>query len=367
MALPEISQSSARVRCRDDAGFALAMVVFLLFAVAIAGLTGYQVVSGEATLASGNEDADVALAVANGGLHRYVGERIGEPGPDTYSIGGGSVTVTPQKVARLNDSTELYLLEAVGAVTDPRYPTSPATRTVRQYAYLNTMPVRAVAALITVENTVDFLDDWQVAGNDIAEPGDCVGVQGARFSIHGIAGTGTAGIGATTPVPGNSRVSPDRYQVGGGTAAEVVAAAEVRWPVIKDPDFNVTYIDEMPNFAAIGADSFPVIRMNGDYTLNQAGRGALIVTGFFSQGTNMDWDGIILAGRINNATSLVRTSGARGVLRGVLVAGLDGIQNFGWPDLLVEEFEIFHNPCYVRKANRSLAYLSLIDGSRWDF
>ena len=241
------------------------------------------------------------------------------------------------------------------------------TRTVRQYAYLNTMPVRAVAALITVENTVNFLDDWQVAGNDIAEPGDCVGVQGARFSIHGIAGTGTAGIGTTTPVPGNSRVSPDRYQVGGGTPAEVVAAAEVRWPVIKDPDFNVTYIDEMPNFAAIGADSFPVIRMNGDYTLNQAGRGALIVTGFFSHGGNMDWDGIILAGRINNATSLVRTSGARGVLRGVLVAGLDGIQNFGGPDLLVEEFEIFHNPCYVRKANRSLAYLSLIDGSRWDF
>ena len=80
----------ARVRRRDDAGFALAMVVFLLFAVSIASLTGYQVVSVEARLASGKGDADVALTTANAGLHRYVAERIGEPGPDTYLIGPGS-------------------------------------------------------------------------------------------------------------------------------------------------------------------------------------------------------------------------------------------------------------------------------------
>ena len=77
----------------DAAGFALAMVVFLLFAVAIAGLTGYQIVSVEAALASGNGDANLALTVANGGLHRYVAERIGEAGADTYLIGRGSVTV----------------------------------------------------------------------------------------------------------------------------------------------------------------------------------------------------------------------------------------------------------------------------------
>ena len=65
MELPEISHVSERVRRRD--GFALAMAVFLLFAVAIAGLTGYQVVSVEATLASGNRDAGSALTIANGG------------------------------------------------------------------------------------------------------------------------------------------------------------------------------------------------------------------------------------------------------------------------------------------------------------
>ena len=92
MSLPKISQSSARVLPHDATGFALAMVVFLLFAVSIAGLTGYQVVSVEATLASGNGDSEVALVAANAGLHRYVGDRIGEPAPDSFLIGGGGVS-----------------------------------------------------------------------------------------------------------------------------------------------------------------------------------------------------------------------------------------------------------------------------------
>ena len=89
MSLPKNSHSSACVPPHDASGFALAMVVFLLFAVAIAGLTGYQVVSVEATLASGNGDSDVALITANAGLHRYVGDRIGEPAADSFLIGGG--------------------------------------------------------------------------------------------------------------------------------------------------------------------------------------------------------------------------------------------------------------------------------------
>ena len=248
----------------------------------------------------------------------------------------GFTPVTPQKVASLNDSTELYLLEAVGTVTDPRYPTSPATRTVRQYAYLNTMPLRAVAALITMENRVDLFEPFQVAGNDIPETGACDGVSGARFSIHGIAGTGTAGNGSSSSGPGEDTVSPDRYQVG-ATSAEVAAAAEVRWHVIKDPNFNVTYIDEMPNFAAIGADSFPVIRMSDNYTLNQAGRGVLMVRGYFYIGDNMDWDGIILAGKIDNFNSLRKSDDDAARVRGVLVAGLDEFQNVGWPGSLGRE------------------------------
>src|SRR5437762_1895425 len=102
-------------------GFALAMVVFMLFAAAIAGLTGYQMVSAEASLADGNANQDEAAAFANARMGRYIGEHIGIPGSATYVdsvvVGGvtvvGSVTITPKKVAKLNDSTDLYLLTAV--------------------------------------------------------------------------------------------------------------------------------------------------------------------------------------------------------------------------------------------------------------
>ena len=177
---------------RERDGFALAMVVFLLFAAAIAGLTGYQVVSDEATLASGNERTNVAFAVAYGGIQRYVGEHIGVPGATSYPVGRGNVTVTPRRVARLNDSTELYMLEAVGTVRDTLNLTPPASRTIRQYAYLNTMPVRAVAALMAIENKVDFTaNPFRVSGIDVPEAGDCntstsYPYVGARFSTAGI-------------------------------------------------------------------------------------------------------------------------------------------------------------------------------------
>ena len=43
-------------------------------------------------------------------------------------------------------------------------------------------------------------------------------------------------------------------------------------------------------------------------------------------------------------------------LRGVLVAGIDGIQNYEDDDLNIERFEVLHNPCYVRKANRCVGF-----------
>ena len=62
---------------QDRGGFVMVMVVFLLFAVAVAGATGYQLVSAEAALASGAGEAQEALAAARAGLERYVGEHIG--------------------------------------------------------------------------------------------------------------------------------------------------------------------------------------------------------------------------------------------------------------------------------------------------
>ncbi len=63
----------------DDprAGFVLSLVVFLLFAIGIAGAASYQVVLNEAVLAVHAKETQSALSIARAGLQWYVGNQIG--------------------------------------------------------------------------------------------------------------------------------------------------------------------------------------------------------------------------------------------------------------------------------------------------
>jgi hypothetical protein len=346
----------------EQRGFALALVVFLLFAASVAGMTGYQLVSTEASLAEGNEALEEALSVANAGVQRYIGEHIGIPGASTYAVGDGSVTVTPRKVFDLNDSTDLYLLTAVGTVTDPRYPTSPAMRTVRQYANLNRRPVKARATFMSIQSNINVWGglDGDVDGTvhfDVSAAVDC-----PPGDASGIIATGGVASGSPGSVTGTIAGSPAVQSL--GSAAAVITAAGVRWSVLKDPTFPIPFDGMWPDFAAIPVDSFPVIRVTGNYTLDRDGRGALIVTGNFTTSGQYDWQGIILVG---GATSSSFSSGGGNgnMVKGMVVSGLNGTTFGGTQNLT--EFQARWFPCYVREANLALAYLSPVNRSAWTY
>lgn len=345
---------------RGRNGFALALVVFMLFAAAVAGMTGYQIVSAEADLASGNENADEAMAVANAGLERYIGEHIGIPGSSTYVVGDGSVTITPRRMAALDDSTDLYLLSSVGTVTDPRYPTSPARRTTRLYARLNRRPVKMKAAFLTIQDVVSIGNQGsaRVDGRATIEnssSADCP--SGDNSGVGNIGGIGSldSGIGGNQPTGSPAVLT---Y----ASIGAVTSAAGLRWSVLKDATFPIPYDGTWPNFASIPSDSFPVIRVNGSYTLDRSGRGALIVTGNFSasSGTNFVWRGLILAGGAVSG-SFQGASGNGNQIRGVVVSGLNGSQFSG--NQQVNRMQIDYYPCWSRRANLALAYLSPVDRS----
>lgn len=100
-----------RVPDERRGGFALVMVVFLLFAVAVAAATGYQVVSSEFAMARQNRDSQEALAVARAGLQRYLGETVGVVGASvSYAIGNGIATVTARKVLEQDPLNHLYYI-----------------------------------------------------------------------------------------------------------------------------------------------------------------------------------------------------------------------------------------------------------------
>lgn len=339
----------------------MVMVVMLLFAVAVAGLTGYQLVAAEADLASSSEESAIALAAARAGLERYVGEHIGTPGDTVaYLIDDATVSVRQRRLLEVDDDTDLYQLEAVGEMADPRFPGSPARRTVRQYASFHKMPVRPKAALMAPNNDIwvrDGTSTWpsRVIGADASSVGQCVNGGGAGV-------LGIAGSYAPTIDPGDTELDGGSEDV--GDVAALIDTAQVRWSVLEDPDFPIPFYDGIwPDFLSLPPDSFPVVRVNGNLSASffRSGRGALIVTGTISFSLGFNWDGIILAG---SATDLAGSSFWGADVDGMVVTGLDG----GSPgQVTVRYTTIEYHECNVRDSNLSLGYFELESDSRWEF
>ena len=333
----------------DRDGFVMVMVVLLLLAVLVAGATGYQLVRIEADLSSGAEEAQRALSAARAGLERYVGEHIGVPGDTTvYIIGDPVVFVRPTRLVGYTgpSTTDLYLIESVGAVVDPRYPQSPARRYVAQYARLHKMPVNPVAAAMAIAYQFDIDPGSVVHGNDYCWSDD----------VHGIANTGYLDHDGGSL----NGLSPQQFDV--GDAAAFFDSVAVRWDVLADPNFPIPFDGDWPDFSGIPLDSFPVVRVNGNLNAGDSrdGRGLLIVTGALTVSSGFDWDGIILAG----SSPFLRPSSGHADVNGMVVIGLDGS-----PQAELELDDMRIRFCYdnVRDANRSIAYLELVDNSRWEF
>ncbi|NJD20856.1 MAG: hypothetical protein FIA95_16425, partial [Gemmatimonadetes bacterium] len=282
---------------RDRGGFALALVVLMLFAIAVAGATGYQVVSSEFTLAQQNRDGQEALAVARAGLQRFVGEQVGTLGDSVaYAIGDGIATVTARRVYSPDASGHLYYVRSVGEVADARMPLLPATRTVGTYVWHRLAPIPQRGPLWVSGGTTTFSGSATVSGADMAGAGLCPGSGPKVGFLRG---------GSVSPTPsGGAYVSGSPPSVSFGSYAAFYDSVKVRWDALSDSNFPVDFEDYFPNFATLPADSFPTVRFNGNRTLSwTSGRGVLIVTGRLTLSWFFDWDGIILAGSLGDVAS----------------------------------------------------------------
>jgi hypothetical protein len=110
----------------------------------------------------------------------------------------------------------------------------------------------------------------------------------------------------------------------------------------------------LPNYASLPADSFPVVRVHGYFNPGSSwsGRGLLIVNGELDASSSFTWDGIVLAGAVDDIHE--------GHIRGMIVAGLDGpnyYPNVYWRGT------IRYYSCFVYAANESLSYLELIENT----
>ena len=329
-------------------GFVLAFVVMMLFAISVAGATGYLVVRSEFMMAKYSAQSAEALAVARAGLHRFVAEQFGVVGDSVlYAIGDGIVTITSRKLMEQDSITHLYYIRSEAQVSDVFSTDIPATRVVAAYAIHHVRPLAHHAALVVTIPTLDFgVGGTDVHGVDSSTAGDCPG--GGASSI-------TGAIALEDVTGGNLEGSPT--EEAWGTYQAMYDSVGLRWDVLSDRNFVVDFHQTTaPAFAALPADSYPVTRYPGSNTFTSAwnGRGVLIVTGAFGADNSFRWEGIILAGEIT------QSSNVDGQIRGMLVGGLNG-QNPG--GTLTWGADNYYFSCYVYKANESLSYLELIENT----
>jgi hypothetical protein len=350
---------SERFRGRDEGGFVLALVVLMLFAISVAGAAGYLVVNTEFSMARYSQQGAEAETVARAGLHRFVAEQLGVVGDSvSYAIGNGVALITARKVAELDSLDHVYYVRSEGTVTDILQPGTPARRVVGAYAYYRRRPLKHWGALV-VPSSGGWSDNVnnvsaEVDGDDHSSSSDCAG--GGAPSIPGI----IARVSTGTVNGGQLEGNPAGRIWSGGSAA-IYDSVSLRWDILTDPSFPVdfdTTPGAPPNFGALPADSFPVVRVNGPYFnpgSSWSGRGVLIVPGQLDGASGFTWNGIVLVGELDD----IHESN----INGMLISGLSGpgsYNNIYWRG------RIRYYSCYVYAANESLSYLELIDNTEFE-
>lgn len=340
----------------ERGGFVLALVVMMLFAISVAGATGYLVVNTEFNMAKHAGEGAEAVSVARAGLHRFVAEQLGAVGDSVnYAIGDGVALVTARRVAQKDSITDLYYLRSEATVFDVFSPATPARRVVGGYAVHHRRPLRHHAAFMVSSSAVYAENTGAVvSGNDGSTDPICPGSGAPPVSapITGAIARSTVG----TLSGGILQGSPTGETWTGGFT-QMYDSVALRWDILSDPTFLVDYDDELPDYGLLPVDSFPVVRVHGYFNPGATsgdwdGRGLLIVDGELDAAADFDWDGIVLAGSVDDINE--------GHIRGMLVAGLDGPNPFttvSWRGT------IQYYSCLVSAANESLSFLELLENT----
>ena len=326
-------------------GFAIVFVLLMLFAISIAATMGYMAVNSEYAMSNHAKEGAEVISIAHGAMQRFLAEQTGEVGDSVaYAIGWGNAVVTSRKLIEADASNHLYYLRSEGTLADFRTPGAPvARRVVGAFAWHRLSPVLHRAAVIISADRVHAPGAGEIGGFDESLPADCPG--GGTAGITGAIAKDQV-TGAVTGNPGEELQS--------WILTDLADSLGIRWDLLQDPSYPFEFDGAPPNFAALPADSFPLVRYQGNLSPGSSwsGRGVLVITGSLNAQLGFAWQGIVLAGSTND--------GHDGVLEGMLVGGLDGPNPYPTVDI---RMDVDYNACYVLAANRALSYLELVDNT----
>jgi hypothetical protein len=304
-------------------GFVLPMALLLLALMTAGAVAVLSLGTAEVRVLDNDRAQTSAFATAEAGLQQYLARGRITLGDTTFVFPGGRALVHAMlmRPAATPDDTALYVIRSegftAGTSTIPE-----GRRTVAQLAYFLPGRFRARAAWTSYSGLDKQSGAGVISGNDACPTDGTDNIAGVSLP------TGTL-FGGESSLHGSPAVDDSR------TLFEMVNGANIDWAGISDPFApalapDVIVCGDSPGFV-IGApcgsfptswddpDYWPVILVNGSYSLRSNGRGTLIVTGNLNFGGPARWDGIVLVGGV------IKDSG-NGTIAGAVVSGLDELE-----------------------------------------
>jgi len=328
-------------------GFAIPVAILVIAVLTIMLAGGFSLVSAERRSVSDQKSQISAFRLAEQGLEIFLVRRDSlmsalpnytlVPGAQDnvrIMMNGGYADV---QLTRLRPPTGtqsgLYIARSRGTETANVSGGAPqGVRTVAQYVLWEPMPMQVLAGWTALSGLQKNGNAGTLSGIDLCA--DSAAVAGVVVPVNpGYTGK----VAATVGSPAIDSVPPDSVHidwngiVNGNAVHPTITIPGGSWPTAALADTNY----------------YPVIRINGDFTLPSSGQGMLIVTGHLTISGSTTWKGVLLVG------GDITSNGSNGI-QGATVSGLNVKLGTYVPSSTANGTKTYqYNSCEVAKANMS--------------
>jgi hypothetical protein len=334
-------------------GFAIPIAVLVIAALTIMIAGGFSLVSAERRSVADQKSQISAFRIAEQGLEIFLVRRdslmAGHPGyshvpgltPDTAVIpmAGGTATVTLTRLRPVKGSQSgLYVARSRGVETSGSYP---GVRTVAQYVLWEPAPMQVLAGWTALSGLQKNGGAGTLGGIDLC--GDSATVAGVAVPVN----PGYSGKTVAVGDPPVDSIAPDSVAIDWNGIINLGAIT----PTITIPGGSWPTAAMQASFADTLSTYYPIIRVNGDFSLPSEGTGMLIVTGSLTLNGSVGWRGVLLVG--NDITS----NGNNGIV-GATVSGLNVKLGTYVPGSTANGTKQYnYDSCEVAKATTSMGAL----------
>ena len=302
-------------------GFALPLAILVIGFLTVGVATAFTRGDLEGRMNRDRTAQADAFALAQSGLEKFAAHRFSlgfKSNPPAaveslrIALPGGYADVISRRV-RPKTATEqaLHVLKSRGVHQAGALSwTPPAVHTVGQYAFFREGSLKVLSGWTSLTGLVKNGGSGTISGVD-----NC----GLQPTVAGVAlpdGMYFQNGGALVP-----EGAPDFLYM--GTPAQMAAQVGIDWDAIINqnaiiPDIEIPGDSWPTSTQWADPDYWPVIRINGNYSIPSSGRGTLIITGYLTINGALQWEGIVLVGRTLDADGT-------NVVLGATISGLNVI------------------------------------------